>query len=372
MVDSREFRDVVGHLASGVTVVTATADGRDFGITASSVTSLSLDPPSMLVCLKTGVPTSVAVRESGHYTVNVLGRGQELLAARFAAPQDDKFAGVVTTRGSLGAPLLTDALAHIECRVVEQVESSTHTIYLGEAVRAVARDGEPLTYFRGGFGRFEFARDDAAYRKARELVLHRQYPPDSVLDPGDLGFDIAADEAAAVYALTRLTSDGLVERDPHRGYVVVPLDVRLSDETFDARCAIEIGAVDTSLVEAQDQQVAPLRAAFDGMAAQLVGGRFVDFDKYLDANFAFHQGVVMLSGNRALQNAFGQLGIKAVMTRSFGSTRVSSQQFVDVQGQMLAGIEARDPVATRAAILTYRDIAKDRVRVILSQTGGRL
>jgi flavin reductase (DIM6/NTAB) family NADH-FMN oxidoreductase RutF/DNA-binding GntR family transcriptional regulator len=371
-VDAGTFRHVVGHLASGVTVITTRTDQGVFGVTASSVTSLSLDPPMMLACLNSALHTAGAVSQRGAYAVNVLGQGSEHLAQQFAVPSPDKFAGVALHDGELGLPLLSDALAHLECRVVEEVTGGTHTIFLGRVVHARAGEGRPLTYFRGSFGRFEFARDDAVYARARQQVLERQYAADAVLSLDDLSYELDVERAAAFYALTRLAADGLVRRDPDRGYVIVPFDVSTSDATFDARCAIELGVIEMTVGRVPAERLGELRARFEAMAAMLVGERFVDFDRYLDANYAFHECLVSLAGSPALTAAFGRLSIKHVMTRSFGSTPVTSQSFVQAQRAITEAFERGDAAAARAAVLHYTGIAKDRVREILSQTGGRL
>lgn len=371
-LDPTILSHIAGYLSSGASVITTRTGGAPAGVTSIPVTPLSVDPPALVICLPADSSMATAVMEAGYFAVNVLGDGQQGLAARFAPTRDKRFQGVALRPGVSGVPLLSDAIAHLECRVIDQVPTTGHVLFIGRVDEASVSDASASTSLIGGFGRFDFARDDDVYRRARELVLYRQYEPDTALDPLDLAFDLAADPAAAVYALTRLATDGLVNRDPVRGYVVVPLDGSLSDETFDARCAIEIGAIDTSLGTVSDSQLNRLRLSFAAMSDQLVDDRFVDFGKYLDANFQFHEQVVMLAGNAALRSAFHQLSIKAVMTRSFGSTRASSQQFIDAQRAMLLGIEARDVEATRAATIAYRDLAKARVRVILSQTGGRL
>lgn len=371
-VDAGTFRHVVGHLASGVTVITTRTEQGPFGMTASSVTSLSLEPPMMLACLNKAAPTAAAVAAAGSYVVNVLGQGSEHLAAQFATPTPDKFAGVAVRTGTLGLPMLVGALAHLECRVVEEVTGGSHTIFLGSVVNADASDGRPLTYFRGGFGRFEFARDDVVYQRARQQVLERQYAADAVLSLADLSYELGVEKASAFYALTRLAADGLVRRDPDRGYVIVPFDVRTSDDTFEARCAVELGVIATTVGRVTPEQLAELRRRFEDMAALLVGERFVDFDRYLDANYAFHEGLVSLARNPALTAAFGRLSIKHVMTRSFGSTPVTSQSFIEAQRQITEAYEQGDAAAARAAVLRYTGLAKDRVREILSQTGGRL
>lgn len=371
-VDPAHFRHVVGHLASGVTVVTTEAGGRRHGMTASSVTSLSLDPPMMLACINNAVPTADAVTASGRYVVNVLGEHQGELARQFGTASHDKFRDVAVRTGALGLPLLGDALAHIECEVVERVVGGTHTIFLGHVVSATAGDGQPLTYFRGGFGRFEFARDDEVYGRARELVLSRVYPADHALALEDLARALDVDGSAAFYALTRLSADGLVRRDPERGYVVAAFDVRTSDETFDARLAIELGVIALAMHRVTSEELVELRHRFEAMAALLVGERFVDFEGYLDANYSLHEHLVSLAHNPLLTATFGRLSIKSVMTRSFGSTPVTSQKFVDVQRRLVEAFESRDQQAAQRAATEYSAAAKERVREILSLTGGRL
>ncbi|WP_433528423.1 flavin reductase [Micromonospora sp. CA-263727] len=371
-VDAAHFRHVVGHLASGVTVITTEAGAKRHGMTASSVTSLSLDPPMMLACINNAVPTAAAVSAAGRYAVNVLSEGQGDLARQFATASSDKFRRVALHTGALGLPLLTDALAHLECEVAETVVGGTHTIFLGRVVSATAGKGQPLTYFRGGFGRFAFARDDEVYGRARELILSRVYPADYTLPLEELAIQLDVDEAAAFYALTRLSLDGLVYRDSERGYVIAPFDVRTSDETFDARLAIELGAIALAMHRVTDDEVAELRRRFDAMAVLLVGDRFVDFHGYLDANYDFHEHLVALAGNPLLTATFGRLGIKSVMTRSFGSTPATSQKFVEVQERLVKAFEQRDASAAKQAAVDYCELAKERVREILSCTGGRL
>jgi flavin reductase (DIM6/NTAB) family NADH-FMN oxidoreductase RutF len=150
---SAQFREVVGRFASGVTVVTTHHDGALRGGTASAFTSLSDAPPMVLVCLNRASATAQAVRAAGTFAVNVLGEGQDALAARFAAKGPDKFAGVAVTPDPLGPPLLDDAIAHLVCRVDSVVTGGTHLVFLGVVERAGGRPGPPLAYFRGSFAR---------------------------------------------------------------------------------------------------------------------------------------------------------------------------------------------------------------------------
>lgn len=155
LVDRELFRSVMGHFASGVTIITARHEGIDYGLTASAVTSLSLDPPMLLICVNKTSHTRDAIAQSQVFSVNILRENQSALARQFASSRPDKFDGMNISYGELGAPRLGDALATIECHVVEKVTGGTHSVFLAEVHSAQAAEGMPLTYFRGRMGRFE-------------------------------------------------------------------------------------------------------------------------------------------------------------------------------------------------------------------------
>ncbi|MGW1786585.1 flavin reductase family protein [Streptomyces sp. NPDC002143] len=157
---SEEFRNVIGHFVSGVTVVTTSHDGRSYGTTASAMTSLSLDPPMLVLCMNKASETGRAVGRSGLFAVNILSEDQSDLAVRFATKEADKFADAPTTDGPWRQPLLNGALAVLECRVVEAVAGGTHTVFVSEVLNATARHGSPLAYFRGRFGHFHLDGDN--------------------------------------------------------------------------------------------------------------------------------------------------------------------------------------------------------------------
>src|SRR5271166_5768470 len=171
-VEPNLFRNVVGHFASGVTVITTRHDGIDYGATVSAMTSVSLDP-MLLICLNRRNGTQVGIQRSRIFAVNILGEEHGDLARLFATPGADKFRGVPTLCGALDIPLLADALAHVECRVVNEVEGGTHSVFIAEVHTASAREGRPLSYFRGTFGRFQRVDDDATYSILRTRVLAR-------------------------------------------------------------------------------------------------------------------------------------------------------------------------------------------------------
>jgi 4-nitrophenol 2-monooxygenase / 4-nitrocatechol 4-monooxygenase, reductase component len=152
-VDQEVFRDVIGHFPSGVTIVTARADELDYGVTVSALASLSMEPPMLLACLNQISRTKAVIERTRAFAVNVLTEEQEELAALFATNSDDKFKGLDVHYGTLGAPLFTGALAHVECRVVDTAVGGTHTVFLAEVERAERFGGSPLAHFRGRYVR---------------------------------------------------------------------------------------------------------------------------------------------------------------------------------------------------------------------------
>ena len=146
------FRSVMGHFATGVTVVTAGSPEGPVGMTANAVCSLSLDPLLLLVAFDNEARTLPAVRAIGRFGVNVLAAGQEDLARLFASklPESEKFAGVPHTVHD-GIPVIEDALAWVGCRLERLIPGGDHTIGIGAVEAAEAGSGEPLLWFRGGY-----------------------------------------------------------------------------------------------------------------------------------------------------------------------------------------------------------------------------
>lgn len=156
-LDRDTFRNVVGHFTSGVTIITTRQDESNWGITASAFSSVSLEPPMVLVCVNKNTGTCHAISKAKTFGVNILQENQGDLARKFAQPHTDKFQGTDFTYGELGVPLIEDVLAHFECDVVEEVTGGTHSVFLAEVRRAQAYEKTPLAYYRGKFGRFEEA-----------------------------------------------------------------------------------------------------------------------------------------------------------------------------------------------------------------------
>ncbi len=153
-LDAREIRNVMGHFTTGVTVIT-TKDitGKPFGLTVNSFTSLSLNPPLVVVCVDKTVDCYSCFDETKVFAVNVLSEDQEELSRRFATKGIEKFAGIQWRMGEHGAPLLDGVIGTIECRVTRSYEGGDHTIFLGEILSATAKGDRPLLFFQGKYHR---------------------------------------------------------------------------------------------------------------------------------------------------------------------------------------------------------------------------
>jgi 4-nitrophenol 2-monooxygenase / 4-nitrocatechol 4-monooxygenase, reductase component len=300
--DADRYRHVIGHFATGVTVITSRHDGTDHGATASAVASVSLEPPSLLVCLNRATATETAVRESSSFVVNILREDQGELAMRFAGRHGDKFAGLDVGRSGTGDPILSGALAHLECRVRDAVTGGTHTVFIGDVRRAEASVGDPLAYFRGHFGRLA---------------------PD--------------------------------------------LDLReLCEETFAARCAMELGVVDQTVGRVPDDELAGLRARMEATQGLIEDGHFADVEHWAQANAAFHDVHVALAGSKPLSEAYRQLGVAGLILRTYtGSTAAEAELALDHR-RLVEAYERGDMEAARRSVREHADRAARSQRAAIT------
>lgn len=154
-VDEARFRQVLGHFATGVTVVAGLDRDRPVGLSVNAFASVSLDPPLVAVCVKHTSATWPRIRQAGRFTVNVLADDQEAVCRTFATSGADRFAGLGWSAAPSGAPILAGVLAWIDCEIEREVEGGDHLLVLGRVTALdVARSGSPLVFFRGGYGGF--------------------------------------------------------------------------------------------------------------------------------------------------------------------------------------------------------------------------
>lgn len=151
-ISAARFRETLGHLVTGVTIVTAHGAHGPVGMAANSVTSVSLDPPLVLVCAAHSSTTWPLIREAGRFCINVMARHHDQLCRRFAAKGGDRFAGTEWEPRPAG-PAFSDALAWIECEIHQEHIAGDHTIVVGAVADLSVGDmTDPLIFFKGRFG----------------------------------------------------------------------------------------------------------------------------------------------------------------------------------------------------------------------------
>lgn len=150
-IDEARFREVLGHFATGITVVTAMEDGTPVGFTCQAFTSLSLDPPMVALAPAKSSTSWPRIRKAGSFCVNVLGSHQEAVCRAFAVSGGDKFAGIGWRPGSTGAPVIEGALAVVECELGIIHDAGDHELVTGRVLSTEVGEGLPLLFYRGGF-----------------------------------------------------------------------------------------------------------------------------------------------------------------------------------------------------------------------------
>ncbi len=159
MVEVSQFKAAMRRLVAGVCLITThTADGHRHGLTATAVTSVAAEPPTLLVCVNRSASAALHIRDSGAFGVNVLSTPETELSQRFSGkgPSSERFDHGTWTQRVTGAPILEEALVAFDCRISHHMEVGSHFIFLGliEAVHVPPEPGEPLLYGLGRYGVF--------------------------------------------------------------------------------------------------------------------------------------------------------------------------------------------------------------------------
>ncbi len=150
-----DFRQAMRRFPTGVTIVTTLLDGKPKGFTANAVTSVSADPPTILICVNRQSRTHPLISQAGRFCINLLRLDQRDLAERFAAREaSDPFETLPFTPGPTGAPILPGVLAYLDCELSEEYSAGTHTIFIGAVLGSGFSDGSPLGYFNAAYRDF--------------------------------------------------------------------------------------------------------------------------------------------------------------------------------------------------------------------------
>jgi len=153
-IDAKEQRRILGKFATGVTVASTKIGDETWGMTANAVTSLSLDPPLVILCIQKDVQSHAKFKEGGCFALNILSADQQEISDRFAFKGPKDFSGLDTKTAETGAPILTESLGWVDCRLKEVLPGGDHDIFIGEIVAAEAPDGgQPLLYYGGKYAK---------------------------------------------------------------------------------------------------------------------------------------------------------------------------------------------------------------------------
>jgi len=153
-LDQARFREVLGHFATGITIVTASEDEGPVGFSCQSFAALSLDPPMVILAPAKSSTSWPRIARAGAFCVNILSDAQEDICRAFAVSGGDKFVGVDWTPGVTGAPRITGSLAIVECTLGTIHDGGDHELVTGHVVALETGEGSPLLFYRSAFGHF--------------------------------------------------------------------------------------------------------------------------------------------------------------------------------------------------------------------------
>jgi 3-hydroxy-9,10-secoandrosta-1,3,5(10)-triene-9,17-dione monooxygenase reductase component len=157
--DAREFRNTLGQFCTGVVIATGCVGGEPAGFAAQSFSSVSLDPPLVLLCPAKSSTSWPKLRQSGSFCINILAADQRPVCDVFAQTGIEKFSALDWHPGVTGSPVLEGVLAYVDCDLHAEHDAGDHSVVLGRVrdVRILDPEGSPLLFFRGAYGRFEGA-----------------------------------------------------------------------------------------------------------------------------------------------------------------------------------------------------------------------
>lgn len=224
MIDPRELRNALGAFATGVTVVTATEkDGTPRGFTANSFTSVSLDPPLVLVCVAKTAASCAVMQASTHMAINILAEDQRDISSSFASRNGTRFQGINWWTGTSGAPILPETAAMLDCMMERTIDAGDHVILMGRVIDFDHTSVAPLGYCRGAyvsFGAERAALEAASSDHPVRYGMIVEHDDALLLDP-------AQDGTLCLPTARRLGGpeqqmEGLIERLQERGIHVAP------------------------------------------------------------------------------------------------------------------------------------------------------
>lgn len=371
-VDQEVFRQVVGHFASGVTVITTAEGDQYYGTTASAVSSLSMEPPMMLMCLNQNSTTHDAVQRTGYFAINILAEDQQLLAGIFGRKGDTKFDDVsYTVSAHGGVPLIEGALATIVCAVQDAPVGGTHSVFFGAVLEANASVGQPLAYYRGKFSRLGALQELESYTKVRDWVLLRHTRLYQTIDAVQVKDALGLSSNEVHVALIRLNAEGLVIRTGENQYTPRPITVEFSSNLYDAREVIEKGVVASKIADLDDKLLELLTGITERMEAIRTDPSGT-VEEFLSLHSVFHRELVGASRSADLVDAYRKLSLavhwRGAWLENGWREELDHRQLV----HLVEALKAQDLHQALDAVSAYIHQAKHFAQLALERQGGEV
>ena len=151
-VSRNKFKKTLGSFATGVTIVTTCLNNKHHGLTVNAFSSLSMDPPLVLICIDKKTESNRILKQSKIFAINILNKKQKNLSKIFSDPNNkNRFYGVKTTTKITGSPIIVNSLGYIDCTVVKIIPAGDHNIFIGKIITLNSKNLDPLIYHRGNY-----------------------------------------------------------------------------------------------------------------------------------------------------------------------------------------------------------------------------
>tara|TARA_Y100000590_G_scaffold103424_1_gene117539 strand:- start:27722 stop:28189 length:468 start_codon:yes stop_codon:yes gene_type:complete len=151
-ISTNKFKKTLGSFATGVTVVTTSLNNKPYGLTVNAFSSLSLEPPLVLICIDKKSESNKILKQSKIFAINILNKNQKHLSKIFSDSKNrDRFRGVKTSKKTTGSPIIVNSLAYIDCTVIKIISAGDHNIFIGNIESLNNKNLDPLIYYRGKY-----------------------------------------------------------------------------------------------------------------------------------------------------------------------------------------------------------------------------
>ncbi|HET6509066.1 MAG TPA: flavin reductase [Baekduia sp.] len=368
--------DALVHLGRTDAAVTVAFGGTLIGRLARTVSTISHDPPRLLVALDGEGRTAEGLDAVGAFAVNLLDGPADAMTRRFAGNGDVGLEWFSVARGSSsGTPLLREAAAQLECVVQDACTVGDVRVYVAGVVDVRARTGASLRALDDGLRSLVASRDDETYHALRKLVLAREIPLDNELLVEDVVEHLGVERANVTYALARLTHEGLVTRQSSERYLITPVDEHLLVTLLHARRTLLMGVTDALIDELTDEEIATVVEAAEATRRPKGTTDFgLENDRSAQIFRAFNEVIVGLSGNSVLLDEYRRLSVPTVMGRILWRMDWSTlhDRLSEHAIEFATALAARDRADAIRAIRAFNDSVHKYAVGVLEATGGRL